>query len=341
MVPGIDLKVDYAFKRVFGVEQNRDILIDLLDALLEPDDAHRIVDLQLQNPFNDRETADDKLSIVDVRARDQEGNQFQAEMQMYLHAFVTSRIIYYNARYYQSQLQDGEQYDALRPTISICFLNGELFPSVPKHKLVFKLRDEENGVTLSDDLQIYVVQLPKFTKTVEEVVTPLDQWVYFFKHAQELDVGNLPEPLTRPGINRALEVLKMVKEAELDYERYEARRRVLLDEVSQRSWEEKARKRARVDGLIEGRAEGIVEGRAEGIVEGRAEGIVEGRSEGRAEGRAEGMSIGGMIGRIQQLQELLELPVSTADELAVEPVDQLSSRLAELRSRFGSTSSGE
>jgi predicted transposase/invertase (TIGR01784 family) len=76
MIPRIDPKVDYAFKHVFGREQNQSLLVDLLHAVLEPSPQQQIKTLEILNPFNDKEALDDKLSILDIKARDQSGRQF-------------------------------------------------------------------------------------------------------------------------------------------------------------------------------------------------------------------------------------------------------------------------
>jgi hypothetical protein len=82
MILGIDPKVDYAFKHLFGRETTRPILIDLLDSVLDPAAGHEIREIEVLNPFNPKEALDDKLSILDIKARDQAGRQFNIEMQM-------------------------------------------------------------------------------------------------------------------------------------------------------------------------------------------------------------------------------------------------------------------
>ena len=79
---GVDPKVDYAFKRVFGREQNTDILCALLNAILQPTPDRRLVSAEILNPFLDQETDDDKLAILDIKARDQLGRLYNIEMQM-------------------------------------------------------------------------------------------------------------------------------------------------------------------------------------------------------------------------------------------------------------------
>src|SRR5262249_42702993 len=119
----IDLKVDYAFKKVFGSDSNRDVLTDLLHAVLQPKPGRLITELLLLNPFSEHDALSDKLSILDVKARDQGLRQFHIEMQMRCEWFFPSRALYYWAKFHQQQLQEGDYYQTLRPTISIWFVN--------------------------------------------------------------------------------------------------------------------------------------------------------------------------------------------------------------------------
>jgi predicted transposase/invertase (TIGR01784 family) len=80
MVPGVDPTVDYAFKKVFGSEGNKLVLLDLLEAVLKPPADQRIVELDLMNPFNEKDAVDAKMSILDIKARDQRGRQYNVEM---------------------------------------------------------------------------------------------------------------------------------------------------------------------------------------------------------------------------------------------------------------------
>ena len=80
MMLGVDPKVDYAFKRLFGTPANVFLLIDLLNAVLNLLYGRQIATLEIQNPFNDKEFTNDKLSVVDIKPRDQEGRLFNIEM---------------------------------------------------------------------------------------------------------------------------------------------------------------------------------------------------------------------------------------------------------------------
>jgi hypothetical protein len=78
----IDPKVDYAFKHVFGREESKPALVSLLNAVLQPAEGKSIASLELLNPFNEKSSESGKLSIVDIKARDESGRQFLIEVQM-------------------------------------------------------------------------------------------------------------------------------------------------------------------------------------------------------------------------------------------------------------------
>jgi len=82
MILGIDPKVDYAFKYLLGRDSTRGILIDVLNNVLRPAPGREVQDIELLNPFNLQETQDDKISVLDIKARDQSGRRFNVEMQM-------------------------------------------------------------------------------------------------------------------------------------------------------------------------------------------------------------------------------------------------------------------
>jgi predicted transposase/invertase (TIGR01784 family) len=230
MILNVDHKVDYAFKHVFGRPETGPVLIDVVDSVLDPPPAHRIRDIDLLNPFNPKQALDDKLSILDIKARDQSGRQFNVEMQMLAFPHYDQRILYYWAKLHQQQLHEGQDYVELRPTISISFLNHVLFPQVPDYHLRFRLLEESHHFPFTQDIEFHVLELPKFRKTAEDLTSGLDIWLYFLRHAEKMDPEALPAALQRPLVVRALEELKVLTQDDLERERYEARRKALLDQ---------------------------------------------------------------------------------------------------------------
>src|SRR6266481_5834947 len=144
MILGIDPKVDYAFKHLFGRETSRPILIDVLDSVLQPPAGRHIQELELLNPFNPKEALDDKLSILDIKARDQSGRQFNIEMQLLAYRYYEKRILYYASKLHQQQMHEGQDYLTLQPTLSISFLNHVHFPQVGDYHLHFRLLEDRH-----------------------------------------------------------------------------------------------------------------------------------------------------------------------------------------------------
>lgn len=208
MILGIDPKVDYAFKHLLGRDSRRPLLIHLLDSVLYSTPGPHIQEVELLNPFNPKEALDDKLSILDIKARDNLGRLFNVEMQMLLFQFYEKRLLYYWSKLYQQQLLEGQDYLTLRPTISISFLNHLLFRDTTEYHLRFRLLETDRHFAFSEDIEFHIFQLPNFRKSAEELTTSLDVWLYFLRHAEKMDTDVPPPPLRHPLFVRALEELK-------------------------------------------------------------------------------------------------------------------------------------
>ena len=306
MVPGIDPKIDYAFKRLFGSEPNQSLLIQLLNAVLQPPPSARVAAIEILNPFNDKEALDDKLSVVDIKVRDQQGRQFHVEMQLLPYADFPQRVLYYWARLYQQQLHASEEYDQLRPTLSICFVNRVLFASVPAYHLRFRLLETTHQVAFTEDLAVHMLELPKFTRTADELVTELDRWLYFLRYAEALDTVSLPPALRIPEIEQAMEVLTMLTQSDIERERYEARLKLERDRIS---FEKRMQKLA-------------------------TEGQEQAREQGREEGQEQGLAIGRLLGCIHTYQRLLGHPLTPTEDLLALPLEELQRRAQEIEQQL-------
>lgn len=124
---------------------------------------------------------------------------------------------------------DEPKYAVLRPTISISFLNHVLFPDVPDHHLRFRLLEDRHHFAMTKDIEFHILELPKFTKTLAELASGLDIWLYFLRFAEKIDTAALPAALQQPSILRAVEELKMLTQTDIERERYAARRKAQLD----------------------------------------------------------------------------------------------------------------
>ena len=202
----VDPKIDLAFKILFSREATLSLLICLLNAILDLPEGRRIVELELLNPFNPQETMDEKQTILDIKARDQTGQYFNIEMQMLPVPCMEKRLLFYWAEIYQGQLQSAENYAELRPTISISFLNYQLFNQETSSHLRFQLQEVDQHFPLTSDIEFHIFELPKFRKTATELTTLGDCWLYFLCHAETMDVDDLPTLMQRPEFQRAFEI---------------------------------------------------------------------------------------------------------------------------------------
>jgi predicted transposase/invertase (TIGR01784 family) len=258
MPSGIDPKVDYAFKWVFGREPNKPLLIDLLNAVLQLLPGQEIVGIELLNPFTARSAADEKLSILDIRARDQMGRLFNIEMQMLGFAALPQRILFYWSKMYTEQLPAGREYSLLQPTISVCFVDGSIFAGAEYHAR-YGLIDRATGRVFTEDLEIHLFELAKFNKGAAELETTLDQWLYFLRNGEELDENELPATIKDEAVRQAVEELMGLSKRDLEREIYEGREKMRRDENARMQ-------HALQQGLLQGRQQGRQEGELIGQV---------------------------------------------------------------------------
>jgi predicted transposase/invertase (TIGR01784 family) len=229
-----DPKVDYAFKHVFGREASKPALTSLLDAVLQPPQGHGIASLELLSPFNEKDSEQAKLSVVDLKARDESGRQFYVEMQMLATSVFRQRALYYWACLHQGQLLTSDDYPALRPTIGVCFVDTPLFRDLPDYHLTFELRERRHQTLFTDQIALHILELPKFNKGLDELTTPLDRWLYFLRHGEQLDAQAVPKPLDVPEVRWAIGDLFMISRTDPERELYEARLRERRDRAAER-----------------------------------------------------------------------------------------------------------
>jgi predicted transposase/invertase (TIGR01784 family) len=144
MALGIDPTVDFAFKKTFGSPEHPAVTIHFLNSVLGGLPQIRFV--EIVDPILGQVTDDDKLAILDIKARDDQGRRLNIEMQTATQAGLRQRLTYYAASLYLEQLHSGEAYHELRPAISICVLDAILFPSVPDLHLDFRLVNRRHGL---------------------------------------------------------------------------------------------------------------------------------------------------------------------------------------------------
>ena len=220
----IDPKVDCVFKALLGAESNRDLLIHFLNAVLGETLTEPIVTVDILSPYNEKEFLDDKLSVVDVKARDGAGQQYQVEVQLATHRNLQARMLYGWADLYSTQLSQGQDYCLLRPTYAIWLLGEPLLTNTAEYAHDFQVRDSQ-GAVLVPHGGIWVLELSKFSS--DRVATERDRWLKFFTEAERLDEDALPEWMQTREMRQAMSTLKLFSEKEEAYHTYQARQNYL------------------------------------------------------------------------------------------------------------------
>ena len=259
-------RVDFAFKIIFGSEENKDLLHAILNAVLPAED--QVESLTLLNPYTRQSHLTEKLSILDIRAVDKNGHHLCIEMQVTDQLEYEKRALFLWSKVYAEQLKSGASYSTLKKTIGIHILNFNMMDEPDFHN-IYGVYNQKSNKRHFNDFQLHVIELEKFGKNYEDLKTGLDRWITFLTRAHEIDSKKLPKTLASDqDIQKAMTVLETMYLTDEERRIYEAQQTWMRDEAAAI---EKAEFLAKEEGRVEGKAEGKAEGRAEGIAEGIAQ----------------------------------------------------------------------
>jgi predicted transposase/invertase (TIGR01784 family) len=221
----IDPKIDCVFKALLGNETNRNLLQHFLNAVISDDIHNPITAVEILNPYNEKEHLDDKLSIVDVKARDDQGRIYQIEIQLLSYGHLPQRILYNWADIYAQQLRSGENYTQLQPVYAIWLLEETLIHSDLDYRHDFRMRDKQ-GRLLNEDCGIWLLELDKFNQ--QTIENEQQRWLRFFKDGERLnDDAGLPEWMITQEMEQAMATLRQFSDKEQNYHTYQARQEFL------------------------------------------------------------------------------------------------------------------
>jgi predicted transposase/invertase (TIGR01784 family) len=177
-----DIKNDIAFRKIFGNEQKTSPLISFLNAALELEGDEMVVSVSIANPYQFPRIAGEKATVLDVRATDHLNRKFVVEMQVADKKGFDKRVQYYMARDYSMQIDEGNKYPLLNPAYFIGILDFPFGSDADYHTrhLILNKNTQEH---LLKDIQFSFIELPKFDKQEEELVTPIDKWTFFIKNS--------------------------------------------------------------------------------------------------------------------------------------------------------------
>ena len=220
MKHSIDPRIDCVFKSLLGNESNRNLLVHFINATLASELVAPITQVEILNPYNEKEHLDDKLSIVDVKAKDEHGRIYQIEIQLLFFTNLPARMLYTWADVYSQQLQSGDKYHELNPTYSIWLLGENAIKHDDQYIHRYKFRDEA-GVPLIEHGGIWLFELEKFNAQV--IDNEQARWLRFFKEGKQLNDLNLPDWMNTQEMKQAMNTLCQFSEKERNYFAYQAR----------------------------------------------------------------------------------------------------------------------
>lgn len=245
----LDPKNDLAFKKVFGAEKHKRVPIDFLNAVFHLEADDKIVDLEFINSIQPPEIEARKESIVDVLVQDQKGMKYIIEMQVAKLEGFEKRAQYYAAKTYCAHFGRGQKYQDLKRVVFLAITDYIVFPKKKHYKSDHVILDDQSHEHDLKDFSFTFVELPKFTKTIDELTTLEEQWYYFLKHADESN--NIAEVLAHhPEIKEAYEILDRHQWTENELQWYE---KLIMDIADAQGVLDAARQEGRQEGRQEER----------------------------------------------------------------------------------------
>jgi len=209
---------DFGFKKLFGSEPNKDLLIDFLNELLKT--KEKIKDLTYKKTEHLGSTDTDRKAIFDLYCENERGEKFIVELQKVKQQFFKDRSLYYATFPIQEQAQKGDWNYELKAVYCVGILDF-VFDDQGKDKLVVDeigLISKTTGKVFYDKLCFVYVQMPNFTKIEDELETHLDKWFYLLKNLHKFD--RIPVKLQEKVFKKAFKIAEIAKYTAEERQKY-------------------------------------------------------------------------------------------------------------------------
>jgi len=216
-----DPKHDLAFKKIFGDEKHKEILISFLNSVLDFKDEKTIVDITLKNPYQLPDIEDLKETILDIKAKNANNEEFIVEMQKKDLGAFEKRSLYYTSKAYVQQLPSGKKkkdYNKLKKVYYIAIVDFEIFENknyISRHLII----NQETTKQDLKDFEFTFIELPKFNIKLKDLKTVAEKWIYFIKNAQDLTI--IPKEFQEEPFKSAFEIATQTVWSQEELELYE------------------------------------------------------------------------------------------------------------------------
>lgn len=238
---------DFGFKKLFGVEPNKELLIDFLNQLLPP--VHQIKNLSYTKNEHLGNTEYERKAIFDLYCESQSGEKFIVEVQKAKQNYFKDRSVFYSTFPIQEQAKKGDWDFQLSAIYTIGILDFIFDDHKNQQEIVHtvKLKDQ-NGKTFYDKLTYIYIELPKFEKSDTELKSKFDKWLYVFRHLAKLQ--QRPNVLQERVFEKLFEAAEIAKFSSKEKEQYEESLKYYRD---LKNVVDTSRQEGRIEGRVEGR----------------------------------------------------------------------------------------
>ena len=271
---------DFGFKKLFGTEMNKDLLISFLNALLKGQQTIKDVRYLPTEHFG---IYGNRRAIFDVYCEDENGGKFIVEMQNVSQQYYKDRSVFYSTFPIQEQAKVGEDWDFnLKDVYTVGVLNfvfrdDDYSQDCDHHEV--KLMDTQTKKVFFDKLTYIYLEMPKFNKTEDELETMFDKWLFVLRNLSRL--FERPKALQEKVFAKLFEQAEIARFSPEERRGYEDSVKVYRDINNAINT---AKKEAKEEGREEGRMEGREEGRMEGLAEGKAKANMDNARKMKADG---------------------------------------------------------
>lgn len=220
---------DFGFKKIFGEEASKPLLLDFLNALLPESD--KIIDLTFKNNEQLGQTDIDRKAIYDIYCENEKGEKFIVELQKAKQNYFKERTIYYSTFPIREQAEKGEWNYNLKSVYCIGILDftfDDYESEREKNEVIHTIKlKNQNGKTFYDKLTFIYLEMPNFKKSENELKTRIDKWLYFIKNLE--DFQTIPTIIADEVFNQAFEKAELAKFGQIELASYEASLKTFRD----------------------------------------------------------------------------------------------------------------
>ena len=220
---------DFGFKKIFGEEASKPLLLDFLNALLPQTD--KIVELTFKNNEQLGQAEIDRKAIYDIYCENEKGEKFIVELQKAKQNYFKERTIYYSTFPIREQAEKGEWNFNLKSVYCIGILDftfDDYESEKEKNEVVHTIKlKNQNGKTFYDKLTFIYLEMPNFKLSENQLKTRLDKWLYFIKNLE--DFQTIPTIIADEVFSQAFEKAELAKFGQAEYENYEYSLKVFRD----------------------------------------------------------------------------------------------------------------